>query len=152
MASLIITATSTGPTLAINPLIASRDSQVAPVEYSVERPTSTASNVIYDKIVAASTKYGIDADTALRIARCESNFRQYNEDGTVLHGKVNPADSGIFQINEKWHLEQSENLDLNIHTTTGNIEYAMWLMKKEGIKHWKWSKPCWGGEQELKTV
>jgi soluble lytic murein transglycosylase-like protein len=154
LASLIITASSTGPTLALNPILTNQiDGKSAQtIEYSIERPTSTASGAIYDKIIEASAKYGIDTDNALRIAHCESNFRQYNEDGNVLHGKVNPADSGIFQINEKWHLEASQTLDLDIHTTKGNIEYAMRLLKKEGNRHWNWSKPCWGGDGPVKNV
>lgn len=114
--------------------------------YSVERPTNVASAKIYDEIIEASDKYGIHTDTALRIAMCESNFRQYDEKGEILHGKKNPADAGVFQINKKWHLSQSQALDLDIYTTKGNIEYAMQLMKKEGNKHWNWSKPCWGKE------
>jgi hypothetical protein len=92
-----------------------------------------------------SAKYGIHADTALKIAKCESEFHQYNSsNGEVYRGEVNPADVGVFQINEKYHLERSESLGLDIHKTHDNIEYAMWLMKKEGNRHWNWSKPCWG--------
>ena len=120
--------------------------------YSVERPTSASGQMIYDQIIVSSAKYGIHADTALRIARCESNFRQYNSDGEVLRGKQNSADAGVFQINEKYHLDRSQDLDLDIHQTQGNIEYAMWLMKKEGNRHWNWSKPCWGKEGVLKNV
>ena len=120
--------------------------------YSVDRPTSEAGGKVYDKIIEASTKYGIHTDTALRIAYCESHINQYNTDGNVLHGKKNPADVGIFQINKKWHLKQSLSLGLDIYTTDGNIEYAMQLMKKEGNKHWKWSKPCWGEDGKVKNA
>ncbi len=155
MASLIITASSTGPALAINPLVTSKinGQEVAQVEtYSIERPTSTASGAIYDKIVASSAKYGIHTDTALRIAKCESDFAQYDNAGEVKRGKVNPQDVGVFQINEKWHLDQSQAEGLDIHTTAGNIEYAMQLMKKEGNRHWNWSKPCWGAEGPVKKA
>ena len=153
MASLIITASSTGPTLALNPLLTGDgQSKVAQTqEYSVERPTSTSASRIYSDIVEASQRYGVDTDTALRIAYCESGFRQYNESGEPLRGQQNPADIGIFQINEKYHLDQSQALGFDIHQRYGNIEYAMWLIKKETNKHWKWSKPCWNGEQKLAT-
>ncbi len=148
MASLIITAGSTsGPALALNPIITDQFEKPQVVQtYSVKRPESTVSAKVYDQIINKSVEYGIHTDTALRIANCESNLRQYNEDGDVLHGKQNPADVGVFQINKKWHLSQSQALSLDIHTTEGNIEYAMWLMKKEGNRHWNWSKPCWGKE------
>lgn len=147
MASLIITASSTiGPALALNPLITNEfDSNQAFVQtYSlVERPTSAASAAIYDQIIDLSAKYGLHTDTALRIAKCESTFRQYDENDKVLRGQNNSADVGVFQINEKYHLGRSEALNLDIHQTHDNIEYAMWLMKKEGNRHWNWSKSCW---------
>ena len=153
MASLIITASSTGPTLALNPLLteATKNQASQTIEYSVERPTSTSALRIYNEIIEASRRYGVDTDNALRIAHCESQFRQYDEQGNVLRGIQNPADTGIFQINEKYHLDQSQAIGLDIHQKTGNIEYAMWLMKKETNKHWKWSKPCWSGENNLAT-
>ncbi len=153
MASLIITASSTGPTLALNPLLTGESkAQVAQVqEYSVERPTSTSALRIYNEIIEASKRYGVDTDNALRIARCESHFRQYDDLGEPLRGVQNKADIGVFQINERYHLDQSQALGLNIYQTHGNIEYAMQLIKKETNKHWKWSKPCWTGERNLAT-
>lgn len=152
MASLIITASSTGPTLALNPILTEKfnDYNKPAIEYSVERPTSTQSQKIYDQIILSSHEYGVDTDNALRIAKCESGLRQYNEEGNLLRGKQNPADAGIFQINENYHLKQSQTQNFDIHSTQGNIEYAMWLMKKEGNRHWNWSKPCWGKEGPLK--
>ena len=152
MASLIITASTTGPTLALNPLLTSPiQTEVAQVEtYSVEMPTSSTAQAIYNKIVKASDKYGIDTDT--RIAKCESDFRQYTSDGEVMRGEKNPDDVGIFQINEKYHLEGSQALGFDIHKTNDNIDYAMWLMKKEGNRHWNWSKPCWGTNKQLKNA
>jgi len=123
--------------------------EAAQSSYSVERPQNTTNAKIYDQIIDASKKYGIYGDTALRIAKCESDFHQFDENGNVARGKVNPSDVGVFQINEKYHLDRSQNLDLDIHTTKGNIEYAMWLMKKEGTKHWNWSKPCWGNDGKV---
>lgn len=146
MASLIITASSTtGPALALNPLVVNKIENSQPIveTYSVERPVSEAGSEIYDKIIALSAKYGLHTDTTLRIAYCESTFRQHNQNGEVLRGKVNSADVGVFQINEKYHLDQSKRLGLNIYQVDDNIEYAMWLMKKEGNRHWNWSKPCW---------
>ncbi len=120
------------------------DNQPVVQTYSVERPESTTSATIYDKIVDLSAKNGLDTDTALKIAKCESDLRQYNNDGSAYRGEVNPADVGVFQINEKYHLDESQALGYDIHKTNDNIEFAMWLMKKEGTRHWNWSKPCWG--------
>lgn len=83
------------------------------------------------------------------MAFCESTLRQFSEDGDVLRGIVNPKDVGVFQINERFHLDKSISLDMDIYTTEGNIEYAMWLMENEGVRHWKASKPCWGENAHL---
>jgi len=137
----------------MNPLLTNEiKTESAQVEtYSVERPEGVSALKIYNEIISAGTKYGIKTDTALRIARAESNFRQYDENGTVLRGKENPADVGIFQINEKYHLDRSEKLGFDIHNAHDNIEYAMWLLKNEGTRHWNWSKSKWGGSGYLKT-
>lgn len=91
-----------------------------------------------------SLAYGLDPDLSLRIARCESELRQYNKDGEVLRGIHNPQDVGIFQINEKYHLQDSQKLGLDIYSAEGNIEYAMEIMKRDGVRHWNYSRACWG--------
>lgn len=78
------------------------------------------------------------------VARCESGYRQYNADGTVLRGKVNPDDVGVFQINEHYHLADSQKMGVDIHTTEGNIKYAKHLYDTQGTRPWNWSKGCWG--------
>lgn len=136
LASLII-ATQINPALPIASTTDSKIDLVAPV--SIERKLTAVEQLI----VKASEKYGIHTETALAIARCESNLQQYNEDGDVVRGKVNPLDVGVYQINEKYHLEMAEKLGYDIYTTKGNIEYAIWLMKNDGNKHWSSSRPCW---------
>ncbi len=86
----------------------------------------------------------VDPEPLLEIARCESHYRQYDETGDVLRGNHNPRDVGIFQINERFHLDQSQKLGYDIYTAEGNIRYAIWLSEKEGIGHWSASRPCWG--------
>jgi hypothetical protein len=80
----------------------------------------------------------------VQVARCESQYRQFNADGSVLRGKVNPLDAGIFQINEKFHLADSEAMGIDIHTIEGNIAYARHLYNTAGTTPWGWSRPCWG--------
>jgi hypothetical protein len=76
------------------------------------------------------------------VARCESSNRQYNSKGEVLRGEVNSKDIGLFQINERYHLEKSIELGYDIYTTMGNIKYARYLYDHEGIKPWSWSAKC----------
>ncbi len=81
---------------------------------------------------------------AAEIARCESTYRQFNADGSVLRGKVNSADVGVMQINEKYHLKRSVELGINIYTLEGNLAYGKYLYKEQGSRPWNASKPCWG--------
>ncbi len=103
-------------------------------------------------IVSTSSKYGLDTEMALRIAKCESGLQQYDTDGKVVRGKVNPKDVGIFQINEAYHLKQSEELGYDIYSTDGNIGYALWLMKHGGSQHWRSSRSCWHEPGETTDV
>ncbi len=81
--------------------------------------------------------------TMWRIAYCESKYRQFNKDGSLLRGVQNPKDVGVFQINEYWHLAQSKRLGLDIHTLKGNLAYAAYLRAQNGYRDWGWSKSCW---------
>lgn len=107
-------------------------------------PEPTVSELIELK----SREYGIDSGLALAIASCESRLRQYDDKtGEVLRGKANRRDVGIFQINELYHLEKSRELDLDIYSATGNIEYAIWLMSAYGRAPWVWSRKCWSATE-----
>lgn len=101
-------------------------------------------NAVVEMIKDASQKYGVDENLAIEIARCESTLRQYGTDGNVVRGMVNSKDVGVFQINEDFHLRQSQEQGFDIYTTRGNIEYAVSILKKSGNKPWSASKPCWG--------
>jgi len=85
------------------------------------------------------------------ICTCESGKsqgsnkpEQFNlKTGKVLHGKVNPKDIGMCQINEKWNGATALAHGWDIYTTDGNIRMANWLYKTQGTTPWNWSKSCW---------
>ncbi len=85
-----------------------------------------------------------DTPVLAEVARCESRFRQFGTDGTVLKGEVNPHDIGVMQINYKYHGEEAEKLGLDLYTVDGNMAFAKVLYDKYGTRPWKASKPCWG--------
>ena len=105
-----------------------------------KKPLGASVNAL---IASRARDYDLDVPRTTRVAICESGASQYDKDGRLLRGRVNPSDVGIFQINEKYHLAMSKKLGFDIHTTEGNIEYALWLMKNEGIQHWNASRSCW---------
>lgn len=80
------------------------------------------------------------------VARCESTYRQFAKTGDVLRGTVNGKDVGVMQINEKYHLTRSKNLNLDIYTLEGNLKYGEILYKEQGTQPWSASRPCWGGK------
>lgn len=86
-----------------------------------------------------------DEPLLIEIARCESTFRQYDKDGTVIRGKVNKNDVGIMQINEKYHGETAANHGYDIYTVKGNLDFAKYLYEKYGASPWSASSKCWSG-------
>lgn len=84
-----------------------------------------------------------DSPILVDIARCESNFKQFDKDGNVIRGMVDKADIGVMQINERYHAETAVKLGMDIHTIQGNIAYAKHLYEEQGLKPWSASKKCW---------
>lgn len=92
--------------------------------------------IVIDMFGENSLMYGI--------ASCESSFHQFNQqDGTILRGKINSQDIGIFQINEKYWLQQAIKLGYDIYIPEGNVQMALWIYENYGTKDWNWSKKCW---------
>ena len=87
--------------------------------------------------------YFIETSILVEIARCESQFRQTDENGEVLRGKVNKSDVGIMQVNEFYHGEKAEDLGFDLRSIEGNLAYAKYLYEKEGTRPWNASKKCW---------
>jgi len=118
-----------------------------PLTFSyVSAPTSTV-NTPPEEVKTWHEKL-LETPELLAVARCESGLRQFNKDGTVLRGVVNPQDVGILQINERYHLEESRRLGIDIYTLEGNIEYGFILYSTQGLRPWFWSEPCWGKTAE----
>lgn len=89
-------------------------------------------------------QYFQDTPIMIEVARCESHFRQLDDDGEIHRGVVNSADVGVMQINEFYHLDQAQKKNINIYTLEGNVAYARDLYEREGTQPWASSKPCWG--------
>ncbi len=79
----------------------------------------------------------------VEIARCESEFRQFDKNGKLVHGRANPADVGVMQINEFYHGETAKKMGIDVRTVEGNVAFAKYLYGKYGSSPWSASKPCW---------
>lgn len=86
----------------------------------------------------------IASDTFLHYASyCESRHRQYNNDGSVLRGRVDSRDVGRWQINEYYWLEKSIELGIDIYTESGNHEMARYILNvAQGESAWAPSAEC----------
>ena len=94
-------------------------------------------------------EYFADIPVLIDVAYCESGIVQFNNDGTVLRGFINPQDVGVMQINEKYHLETSIRLGIDIYTLEGNLEYARFLYETQGTRPWEYSSHCWNKKREV---
>ncbi len=92
-------------------------------------------------------EYYAEDPVLISIARCESKFRQYDENGQVLRGVEVPDDIGLMQINEHFHGETAKGLGFDIRTIDGNLAYAKYLYEKQGTAPWTASKACWGAKK-----
>ena len=116
---------------------------------SIEATTSDATTTPdlslkdFKTLEAYVRAYYKDTPELAAIAKCESNFRQYDSKGAILHGVVNKNDIGIMQINEYYNGENADKLGLDIYTIEGNLDYAKVLYNKFGLDPWSSSEKCW---------
>lgn len=94
-----------------------------------------------EKIVRSYFK---DIPVMAEIARCESTFRHQLPDGSILQGRVDPADTGVMQINKRYHQASATAMELNLDDIYHNMAYARHLYETQGTQPWSASMPCWG--------
>ncbi len=87
--------------------------------------------------------YFADIPIMVQVARCESTFRHTLKDGSVLHGMVDPADTGVMQINKRYHESAATALGLDLNDIYDNMTYARHLYEVQGTQPWNASAPCW---------
>ena len=84
-----------------------------------------------------------DTPILIKIARCESDFRQFDKNGKVLKNLEGSSATGVMQIMASVHEKTARKLGYNIRTLDGNLKYAKWLYQNEGTTPWKSSRGCW---------
>ncbi|MCF7815684.1 MAG: hypothetical protein K9M10_01360 [Candidatus Pacebacteria bacterium] len=104
--------------------------------------------VAKERLVGMNTEeavrsYFSDIPVMIQIARCESTFRHTIDDGTILRGRVDPADTGVMQINTRYHGTKAMELGLDLTNMYDNMEFARDLYLRQGTKPWNASAPCW---------
>lgn len=92
--------------------------------------------------------YFADAPIMIDIARCESQFKQFDKKGNVVKNPNSTA-VGLFQIMSSLHNKPAEKMGMDIYSVDGNLEYARHLFEEEGTKPWNSSKACWSKGSHL---
>lgn len=90
--------------------------------------------------------YYKDEPVLVAIARCESHFRHYREDGSLLTNEQGTSATGVMQIMASVHESEAAKLGLSIRDFYGNLAYARHLYDTEGTTPWEASRYCWGSD------
>ena len=99
---------------------------------------------ITQQIVSYAVIYNFNPKTVLKIAECESSFKNVSVPNKK-DGKVWSYDIGPFQINNYFHSKEARLNGLDLHDPEDNISMAFLLMQKNQFKDWSASKKCWSG-------
>ncbi len=96
------------------------------------------------EISRLAKKYKQDENLARKIIDCESKAysraenKNYDENGVWWS-----TDYGPWQINNYYHEDTANKMDLDIHDQWDNLEYGFYLMSEEGTDPWNASAYCW---------
>jgi len=106
-------------------------------------------------VKSITTQFFEDNDAAemIPIIRCESHFKQFAKDGSVLRNTSGSNAIGVAQImsskhpdpkivqqyNRRFDMDMSVE-DFNLNSLEGNLGYALVLYKVRGVRDWECSK------------
>lgn len=109
-------------------------SQVKTVKRVYKEPQGEAKEII--EYVSRETGYSIEQIS--KIVWAESDYS-----ATAKHINTNGTyDSGYFQINSQ-HITLAKSMGINIFTPKGNADFAIHLIRKNGLRDWSASQKNW---------
>lgn len=103
-----------------------------------EVATTTTQETLQKEIDGLAKQYGVNAELATRIIKCESHNNP-NAIGYNAHSE----DIGLFELNTKYQEPTAIKMGYDIYVPYQNLEYGMWLLSTSGSQPWAWSKKCW---------
>ena len=103
---------------------------------------SAVSTTVSTSTEAQVREYFADIPVMIEIARCESNFRQFTDSGSVLRGGGSGQFIGIFQFAESIHSGTALALGYDLATVEGNLAYARHLYTQQGTSPWSSCVPA----------
>jgi hypothetical protein len=116
--------------------------------------SAEAETLPIENVEEAVREYFKEIPVMIEVARCESKFRQFNTDGSVLFGGWGGGMTGVFQLYDSVHRSAALALGFDISTLEGNLGYAKHLYATSGTTPWNSAKACWGSAPAavVKTV
>jgi len=149
MTSLIVLSAfyGTTPAIAANAPAISTTTDAYVVSINTTDPIMTA---YQESVQKKAIAYFKDEPILVAIAGCESSYRQVNDSGYLVRGKIDHDDIGVMQINEHYNGTEAAALGDDIKSLDGNMAFAKYLYEQEGTKPWASSKACWS--QAIKPV
>ena len=73
----------------------------------------------------------------VKVAEGESGLKQWHADGRVVRGIVDKNDTGLLQINMRYHGAQAKKLGLDIEgSIVDNVKMARHIYDTQGITAW----------------
>ncbi|MEY3784488.1 MAG: hypothetical protein RLZZ230_810, partial [Candidatus Parcubacteria bacterium] len=91
---------------------------------------------------AAVRLYFQDIPVMIKVAKCESGYVHQLADGSILHGRVDSADTGVMQINLRYHGAAAAAMKLDLDNLHDNMAYARHLYETQGTRPWSASMSC----------
>ena len=118
----------------------------------ISAPSTPATLPVAQTVEQYVDSYFADVPAMIKVASCESQFRQFTKDGTILQNSKSSA-VGVFQIMASIHQDLADqNLGLDIYTVQGNVAYAKYLYDTQGLKPWAASRACWSKNDSSKVA
>lgn len=73
----------------------------------------------------------------IKVAMGESGLKQWHSDGRVVRGKVDKDDTGLMQINKRYHDKTAKRLGLDYENSiVDNVKMARHIYDTQGITAW----------------
>lgn len=95
---------------------------------------------LFEESVRAGLKYS-EFRLLKSIVNCESTWRQFNRDGSVV---LSSGNIGLAQINRFAHERTYTQMNLDPNNPYDNLKFMVFLYQRDGISPWeKWSGHCW---------
>lgn len=117
-------------------------SSLAPTALATS-PSTGATSTSPQTVEATVREYFADIPVMVEIARCESRFRQFTDNGNVLRGGMGGQMVGVFQFFDRYHIDVVSELGFDIETLEGNLAYAKHVYTTQGTDPWNAARDCW---------